>query len=209
MKFVELKKNLKIEIKNNYFLKGDDEYLLGHAYELIKDACNIDFPELNLLIFKEEIDFENVVKALETLPMFVDKKLIYVKVTTKDFKNESKLEEYLKNINPSSVLIVSVGNTGYLKNLEKSFEIVDCNRLTKDVVFPFVINELKKVKKTINKDACECLCDYCNCDLSKIVNELTKCTSYIGDRKVIQIEDIKLLVNKSIEFQKLSKLFLI
>ena len=201
MKFVELKKNLKTEIKNNYCLKGDDEYLLTHAYELIKNACNIDFPELNLLPFKEDVDFEEVVKALETLPMFVDRKLIYVKLTSKDFKNEQKLEEYLKNPNPTSVLVVSVGNTGYLKNFEKSFELVDCSRLNKDVVFPFVVSDLKKYNKTINKDACELLCDYCNCDLAKIINELTKCVSYVGDRDVVSIEDIKLLVNKSTEFQ--------
>jgi len=201
MKFVELKKTLKTEIKNNYFLKGDDEYLLSHAYELIKDACNIDFPELNLIVFKEDVDFDNVVKALETLPMFVDRKLIYVKLTSKDFKNESKLDDYLKNINPSSVLVVSVGNSGYLKSIEKHFEVVDCNRLSREVVFPFVVNELKKSNKTINKDACECLCDYCNCDLAKITNELTKCVSYIGDREVITTDDVKLLVSKSVEFQ--------
>ena len=151
MKFVELKKNLKTEIKNNYLLKGDDEYLLQHSYELIKNSCNIDFPELNLLVFKEEIDFENVVKALETLPVFVDKKLIYVKLSTKDFKNEQKLEEYLKNYNSTSILVVSVGNTGYLKNLEKHFEVIDCNRLSREVVFPFVVSELKKENKTILK----------------------------------------------------------
>lgn len=201
MKFVELKKNLKTTIKNNYILKGDDEYLLSHAFELIKDACNIDLPELNLLVFKEDVDFDLVTKALETLPVFVEKKLIHVKLTTKDFKNEAKLEEYLKNINQSSILVVSVGNTGYLKNLEKHFEVVDCNRLTKDIIFPFVVNELKKSNKTINKDACELLCEYCNCDLSKITNELTKCVSYIGDRESITSEDVKLLVGKSIEFQ--------
>lgn len=201
MKFIELKKSLKTEIKNNYFLKGDDEYLLSHAYELIKDACNIDFPELNLLVFKEDINFDDVVKALETLPMFVDKKLIYVKLTSKDYKNEAKLEEYLKNINPTSICIISAGTSGYLKSYEKYFEVIDCNRLNKDVVFPFVVNDLKKYNKSINKDACECLCDYCNCDLAKITNELTKCVSYIGDREIITIDDVKLLVNKSVEFQ--------
>lgn len=201
MKFVELKKNLKNEIKNNYILKGDDEYLLSHAYELIKNACNIEFPELNLLIFKEDVDFDLVVKALETLPMFVDKKLIYVKLTTKDYKNEQKLEDYLKNPNPTSILVVSVGNNGYLKNIEKNFEVIDCNRLTRDVVVPFVVNELKKYKKSINKEACELLCDYSNCDLSKITNELVKCVSYIGERETISEDDVKLLVNKSVEFQ--------
>lgn len=201
MKFVELKKNLKTEIKNNYILKGEDEYLLSHAFELIKDACNIELPELNLLTFKEDVDFDFVVKALETLPVFVDKKLIYVKLTSKDFKNESKLEEYLKNVNTTSVLVVSVSNTGYLKGLEKHFEVVDCNRLPKDIIFPFVVNELKKSGKTINKDACELLCDYTNCDLSKITNELTKCVSYIGDGEIIEIADIMLLVGKSVEFQ--------
>ena len=201
MKFTELKKTLKTTIKNCYMLKGDDEFLLTRSYELIRDALNIQVPELNLLIFKEDVDFDNVNKALETLPVFDTKKLVYVKLTSKDFKNEDKLNEYFNSINESSVLVVSVGNTGYLKNMEKSFEIVDCNRLNTDFIFPFVVAELKKSGKTISKTACELLCEYSNCDLAKIINELAKLVSYVGDREVIQDDDIKLLVNKSVEFQ--------
>lgn len=201
MKFTELKKSLKTEIKNCYMLKGEDEFLLTRSFDLIKDACNIQMPELNLLMFKEDVDFETVNKALETLPVFDDKKIVYVKLTAKDFKNENKLSDYFAHINPTTVLVVSVGNTGYLKTLEKNFEIVDCNRLNTDFIFPFVVAELKKSSKTISKDACECLCNYSNCDLAKIINELTKLTSYIGDRETITIDDVKLLVNKSVEFQ--------
>ena len=201
MKFTELKKSLKTEIKNCYMLKGDDEFLLGRSYELIKDACNIQMPELNILLFKEDVDFDNVSKALETLPVFDEKKIIYVKLSSKDFKNENKLTEYFGQVNSSTIFIVSVGTTGYLKSYEKNFEIVDCNRLNRDFIFPFVVAELKKNSKTISKDACEYLCDYTNCDLSKIVNELTKLTSYIGEREIISVDDVKLLVNKSVEFQ--------
>ena len=201
MKFTELKRSLKTGIKNCYMLKGDDEFLLTRSYELIKEACNIQMPELNLLIFKEEVDFDNVLKALETLPVFDDKKLIYVKLTSKDFKNDSKLTEYFSLINTSTVFVVSVGNTGYLKSMEKYFEVVDCNRLNQDFIFPFVVAELKKSGKTITKDACQVLCDYSNCDLAKIVNELTKLTSYVGEKDTIETEDVKTLVNKSVEFQ--------
>lgn len=182
-------------------LKGEDEFLLTRSFDLIKDACNISMPELNLLIFKEDIDFDNVAKALETLPVFDEKKIVYVKLTSKDFKNENKLTDYFNQVNPTTVFVVSVGNTGYLKSYEKNFEVVDCNRLNKDFIFPFVVAELKKNNKNITKDACECLCDYSNCDLAKIINELTKLTSYIGDREIISVDDVKLLVNKSVEFQ--------
>ena len=201
MKFVELKKSLKNSIKNAYLLKGDDEILLTRSFELVKESVNIQVQELNLLLFKEDVDFEQVVKALETLPVFDEKKLVYVKLTSKDFKNEDKLAHYFNNVNESSILVVSVGNTGYLKNSEKFFEIVDCNRLNNDFIFPFVIAELKKTSKTISKTACEVLCEYTNCDLSKIINELAKLVSYIGDRAVIEETDVKILVNKSVEFQ--------
>jgi len=201
MKFTELKRSLKTEIKNCYMLKGEDEFLLIRSFELIKEACNIQMPELNLLIFKEDVDFDNVAKALETLPVFDEKKIVYVKLTSKDFKNDNKLVDYFNQINPTTVLVISVGSTGYLKSYEKFFEVVDCNRLSKDFIFPFVVAELKKTNKTITKDACECLCDFTNCDLAKILNELTKLTSYVGDREIIAIEDVRLLVNKSVEFQ--------
>lgn len=201
MKFVELKRTLKDKIENCYLLKGDDPFLLDRSYSLIYDALNISMDDLNVSKFIEQVDFEDVIKALNTLPVFAKYRLVYVKLSSKDFKNEKQLGAYFENVNPTSVLVVDEGNDDFLKSLAKEFTLVDCNRLSKEIVFPFVASELKKYSKTISKSACELLCDYTNNDLSKINNELIKLAGYIGDRNEISVDDIEKMVTKSTEFQ--------
>lgn len=201
MKFVELKRTLKDKIENCYLLKGDDPFLLDRSYSLIYDALNMSMDDLNVSKFSEQVDFEDVVKALNTLPVFVKYRLVYVKLSSKDFKNEKQLGAYFESVNPTSVLVVDEGNDDLLKSFAKEFTFVDCNRLSKEIVFPFVASELKKYGKTISKPACELLCDYTNNDLSKINNELIKLAGYIGDRDEISVDDIEKMVTKSTEFQ--------
>ncbi len=201
MKFAELKKSLKSNIENCYLLKGDDPFLLDKSYHLIYDASEMTMDDLNINKFEENVDFDAVIKALNTLPVFAKYRIVYVKLAGKDFKNEKMLSKYFENPNPSAILIVDSGNEDYLKTLSKSFTLVDCNRLSKDVVFPFVASELKKYNKTIARQACEKLCDFTNNDLSKIANELQKLVGYVGDNAEINADDVEKMVTKSTEFQ--------
>lgn len=201
MKFAELKKTLKTEINSSYYIKGDDPFLHERAFRLIYDASEMAMDDLNVNRFEENVDFDQVVKALNTLPVFAKYRIVYVRLYGKDFKNEKALGEYLKNENPTSILIVDVGNEDYLKSLAKELTLVDCNRLSREIVFPFVASDLKKQNKTITRSACDLLCDFTNNDLSKINNEIQKLVGYIGDRTEIQEQDIEAMVTKSIEFQ--------
>ncbi len=201
MKFAELKKSLKSNIESCYLLKGDDSFLIDRSYSLIYDALNMTMDDLNVNKFEEAVDFEMVIKALNTMPVFTEHRLVYVRLSAKDFKNEKLLKDYFENANPTSVLVVNEGQEDLMKTLAKEFTLVDCNRLSKDLIFPFVASELKKYNKTITKEACEKMCDFTNNDLSKIVNELVKLVGYIGDRPQIEADDIDNMVTKSTEFQ--------
>lgn len=203
MKYVELKNSLKTKIWNNYLLTGADEFLLNKSVDLIFNALKINIVEMNYIKFiGEGVDFESVVKALNTMPVFDEKKLVVVYLNVKtSVSNLPKLVEYLKNPNSQSVLIVVLGENNDLKLNTNKFEIVDCNKLSADVVDKFVLNELKQTNTQITKQALKTLNEYCVYDLTKIVKELTKLTSFVADKKLIEEQDVKLLVNKTLEFQ--------
>ena len=79
MKFEELKQSLKTNIETSYLIRGVDEYLLASAVNLIVKYSEIELPDLNLIKFNEPpIDCENVVRALDTMPIFSKKKLVYL-----------------------------------------------------------------------------------------------------------------------------------
>lgn len=203
MKYVELKNSLKTNIFNNYLLTGSDEFLLNKSVELIFNALNIGIVEMNYIKFLgESVDMEDVVKALETMPVFDEKKLVVVYLNIKTgVSNLAKLTEYLKNPNPQSVLVVVAGDNNDLKANAQKFEIVDCNKLSEDVVEKFVLSELRQTNTNITKTALKTLNEYCVYDLTKIVKELAKLVNFVSDKKLIEENDVKLLVQKTLEFQ--------
>lgn len=204
MKYVELKNSLKTNICNNYLLFGADEFLLNKSVELIFNALHINVVDMNYQKFLgENLDYADVVKALETMPVFDEKKLVVVYLNIKtSTTNLNQLSAYLKNPNPQSVLVLVAGdNISDVKSVESKFEKVDCNRLTEEVVNKFVLSELKKSNTNITASALKTLNEYCVYDLTKIVNEVTKLVSYVSDKKLIEEKDVKNLVNKTVEFQ--------
>lgn len=206
MKFEELKNNLKQEIKSGYYLCGVDEFLLSSAYKLIIKYSNLECIDLNLIEFKEGIiDGEDVVRALNTLPVFCNKKIVYLDLRmskSSDIKNGKLIEEYLKSPNPTSVLVVNVGSNSTLKCFDcKLLTMVDCDRLSFNIVSLKIKQLAQSDGKTIDDNAIKLLNDYTLGDLAKIIVELKKLCAYIGERKDIQVNDIKTLTHKSLEYQ--------
>lgn len=204
MQYVELKNSLKNNICNNYALVGVDEFLLNKSCELIYNSLNLQMPTLNYVKFIGEIvDFNDVVKFLNTMPMLDEKKLAIVNLNVKtNILNLPKLAEYVKQPNSQAVLVLVLGeNDKDFKSIISNFEIVDCNRLTEKFVDSFILSELKKSQTQIVADALKTLKDYCVCDLTKINAELNKLISYVSEKKLIEKCDVELMVNKTLEFQ--------
>ena len=207
MKFADLKKSVKVNILPAYGLVGNDEFLLSRSYNIIADALSVEMPEMNVNVYNDEsVDFNAVVKGLETLPFFSAKRLIYVNLVNRsagDVQNIKLLEDYLDAPSEFSVLVVNFGNEiqECFKGLSKKLELVDCNKLDKNLALKFINFEALKYNKSFTRPALDCLYDYTLGDLSKMNHELIKLCSYTGDRQQIEMDDIKNICTKSIEFQ--------
>lgn len=204
MQYVELKNSLKTNINNGYALVGIDEFLLNKSCELICNALNLQMPTLNYIKFiGESIDFNEVVKFLNTMPVFDDKKLAVVNLNLKTtFNNLQALADYLKKPNNQAVLVLVLGeNDKEFKSVVSNLTIVDCNRLPEKFVDSFILAELKKSQTQIEAQALKTLKDYCVCDLTKINTELNKLVSFVSDKKLIKLSDVELMVTKTLEFQ--------
>lgn len=204
MKFEELKNNLKSKIEPAYLLMGVDEFLLSSAYNLIVKYSGMQMEDLNLIKFGEGIiDMKDVVRALNTLPVFCDKKIVYLDIRMSklnELKNIKDLQEYLECPNMSSVLIVNMGSND-IKFIDKNIEIIDCNRLGINIVSLKIKQIANMSNKNISEETIKLLYDYTLGDLAKITVELNKLISYVGDKDSIEISDIKELVTPSLEYQ--------
>lgn len=204
MQYIELKSSLKTNVNNGYALIGMDEFLLNKSCELIFNALSLQMPTLNYVKFiGESIDFLEVVKFLNTMPVFDDKKLAVVNLNVKtSVLNVLSLLEYLKNPNKQAILVLVLGeNDKEFKNIIPQLMVVDCNRLPEKFIDNFILSELNKYQIQIEYNALKTLKDYCVCDLTKITTELSKLVSFVSDKKLVSYLDVELLVNKTVEFQ--------
>lgn len=206
MKFEDLKASLRMGSRSAYMLIGVDEYLLTTSYNLIVKYSNIEIPDLNIIKFGEgAIDCNDVVRALNTLPVFSDKKVVLLDLRMSkksDLKNVKVLNEYLKAPNQSAILVVDIGACDEDFGIEKvSFEVVDCNRLDEKIVKAKMLATFKGYGKSISESACSKLIEYCLCDLSKVLLECEKLVAFVGERTEILEIDIDEIVTRSIEYQ--------
>lgn len=201
MKFEELKKSLQSNIANNYLLYGNDAFVLQYAEQMIVSACNIQFPEMNDMRFGEDFDMQMVLKALDTVPMMSDKKVVRVDISDPK-RNCQDLVKYLDSPNPTSVLIVNIHDQkDNYKTLVSAMNSVDCNKLSEKLVSAFLTRELKKYNKSITASALQKLVQYCLLDMSTCMNEAKKVALIIGDRTTIEDADIENNVTKNMEYQ--------
>ncbi len=205
MKFQDLKASLKEKVYPAYLLWGVDEFLLTSAYKLIQKYGQIEFEDLNLIRFVEGvIDFDEVIRACDTMPVFSKRKLVYVDLRMSkkaELKNIKSLEKYLLNPNPQSVLVVNVGDNEDISLDKKVFCEVDCNRLDYKIVALKIKATLNAKGKNIDDNATKLLFEYCLGDMTKALLECEKLISFVGDRKDITNADISAIVTPSLEYQ--------
>ena len=207
IKFEDLKGCLKQKIGTVYLLSGIDEYLLSSAYKMIVKASELEVEDLNLIKFAEGvIDCNDIVRACETMPVFSNKKIVYLDLRLAkktELKNVKLLNDYINNANPTTVLIINTGANDDDFGLDKkALELVDCNRLDIKFVEAKVNSVLRAKQKSISQSALKMLIEYCLGDMAKIMVETDKLVSFIGGRVEIQNSDIEEIVTRSIEYRK-------
>ena len=192
MKFIELNKNLKENIKTLYNLKGNDFFLIKQALTNIKSAVIKDLEELNYVKFDaEKMKKEQAYEQIVILPMCNDYRLVV-------FENPS--QEVVKLLNKEdfsdlSTVVVCVN----AENLSTG-EVVDCAKMDKSDITKYILNNLSKNGLSIEEQAMDYLIDATNGNMSHIVNELKKLTAYSKDIGTITIDTVTNLVANSEEY---------
>ncbi len=195
-----------------YFLFGKDTYRsrqkLNQIIERYKKRhqSGLNFIDINL----EEQDLQDFEKAIKTVSMFDEKKLIVVKGAFKQSDNlQQKLLDHLKKrklIKDQNTIIVFWVEQVDLKNelaqfLNKKaktqkFELLSSSKLKK-----WTEKYIQQQEGKIDAQAIRILIEYIGNDLWRMSNEIDKLLSYKSNQKDKQIkaEDIQQLVKPEID----------
>ena len=204
MKYIELKSNLKQEIKNAYLIYGDDRYLCYDALKKIENSLNISIIDMNsVTISGDSTSAKEIIESANLYPFGDEFRLVVVKNfnPSKDKQASGVIQEYLNKPLRSTVLVFfSPDGSEFFKGM-KNIEHVDCSKIDAKTISIFVKNHLAKMSIQSNDEAIDKLILYCNYDMARVTSELEKLSAYVLDTKVLTSDIVEKNVVQDREFQ--------
>lgn len=205
-----------------YVFYGNEEFLIEESMKLIlENAIDGGEREFNFdVIYGGEIDVQNLISLLLMLPVMSPKRVVVMQNAEK-FLNKllrSKKEKgveifinYLKKPNPDTIFIIILSEPDFEKDIyKKLFELADVVDLKAPYDWQIPSWIAKRVKergkeppwngKEITDEACKLLQAYAGNSLRELDNEITKLFIFTGEKKRIDVEDVKQAVGLSRTF---------
>ncbi len=181
---------------------GSESYLLSRMLKQLLDATvPIQDRDFNLQIFYvRESSAEQILDNAYTLPVFAQRRVVVVRGTDK-FKAEDfeALLPYVKNPIPETCLIFIAEKIDrrkkFFQTVQKKGELVEFKPLYDNQIPSFVKEQVVAAGYRMTEDALAEFSRRSGTNLQEIVGELEKLFQYIGDKQVIDGEDIRAIVS--------------
>jgi DNA polymerase-3 subunit delta len=191
------------ELKNGkvhpvYFLSGEEPYFIDSISNYISNnILSESEKDFNQTIFYgKDSQPSQVIEACLRFPMMAQYNLILLK-EAQEMKNIAELDSYVKNANPTTILVICHKHkkvdkrTKFYKTLKDSAVVFEGKKIYENKVAQWVKSYLEEKNYTIDNKATYILSEYLGNDLNKISNELNKLFIVIGENQHISLEDIE------------------
>lgn len=196
-----------------YFLEGDEPYYIDALADIIEANALQDFEkEFNQsILYGKDVDMGRVISEAKRFPMMADKSVIIVReaqevkdldktIPVKQGKSTvevSLLEEYIKNPQPTSILVLcyKYKKLDARKSLSKSIKqhttYLHSEKLKDYQLSAWLDGYCKQEKISITAKANALLCEYLGNDLQKISNEISKLLLNKSGNRSIDENDVQ------------------
>ena len=190
-----------------YLLYGTENYLIKKEINKILEFNSID--EINISEYNLEVDnFKDILEDVETISMFGDKKCVIVSnsyiFTAKNIKSDNEPElllNYLKNINPDTILIFTTDSEKLderkkiVKEIKKVGTVKEYNK-SNDLTN--IVRDMFKEYK-IDNNVIRFFIDRCGNNLDILSKEVEKIKTYKDNDLIVTKDDIINLTTKNID----------
>ncbi len=187
-------------IKPIYVLHGTDSFLRdGYRRQIVDSIVGDGDPQLCVSSFEASAELAEVLDELRTPSFLAPCRVVIIRdgdafVTS----YREQLEKYLNSpaSNAALVLIVNTWNRAWRisKLAAKIGHTFDCSAESGAKLTERVISFAKKREVRIGTQAAELLAQMIGSDLAAIDSEIEKLSLYVGDRKIITVEDVEAIV---------------
>lgn len=188
-----------------YLFYGEEDFLIEEATDAVIDAALAqDERGFNLdRLYGSEADTRDVVSHASSFPMMAERRVVVVREVEK-LGQPDVLASYIENPSPSTCLVLTSSKPDFRRKpfvtAKKHGFVVECKPLWDNQVPSWIVQRVKKSGHEIDLDAASMLLAYVGSSLREIVNELEKIYLYVGDKKIITVDDITSVVGVSREF---------
>lgn len=182
---------------NFYLLYSDDVSLLNNEVLKLKNSLNIN----DETIYYDIDNISDIVVEASTVGMFNPYKFIVIDCSSYKDIDISLLEDYFKSYNVNSYLIFIYKGT--IDSRKKLFKLISDNGIvmkldiSNDYLNDFVNDYLKKNNYRMEGTTISYFLSRCGNNIDNIKNELDKLMLYKPDEKIINNDDISLLIQES------------
>src|SRR5665647_1268500 len=196
------KKNI---YKPLYWLEGDEDFFIDEVmdYSEKKILSQAD-AEFNLTAFYgKDANWADIVNACRRYPMFAERQVVLLK-EAQQMKDVDKLESYVENPLPSTILVVSYkgktldGRQKFSKLIKKKGEVFLSKKMYENQLPGWINSYMHTNGFTIKPKALALLVDHIGNDLSRIVNEIEKLSLNLKEKNITE-DDIEKFIGISKE----------
>lgn len=168
-------------IKPVYYLMGDEAYYIDRVADFIVDSLlKPEERDFNLVtLFGADTDIDTIITSAKAFPMGADHLVIVVK-EAQNLKHIERLELYLRQMQPSTVLIFCHKNGSLDRRLKVAQQIVkvgvvyESKKLYDNKLPGFVTDYLRRRRIAAAPGAAEMVAELVGSDLNRIASELDK-----------------------------------
>ncbi len=186
-------------IKPVYFLMGEEPYYIDKLSEFIED--NILSEEEKgfnqMVLYGRDVSVEDIIGNAKRFPMMAEHQVVIVKEAQDLSRTIDKLEAYVANPQPTTILVVNYKykkidkRKSLYKAIKKNGVVFESKKLYDNQVPDWIRRVLSGQSYSITPKAALMLAEFLGTDLSKINNELEKLKIVLPEGTEITPEHIE------------------
>ncbi len=186
------------------FLFGEESFSLERTAEKIRDlAVPSDCRDFNYNVYHgKEGRAEEILDAVQTLPVFADRRLVHVKEAQHLPAAELEgLLSYLKKPVPESILLLTAdkidGRKKFFQEFKKHGSLIEFKKPYDNQIPAFVKERAREAGRLFTEEALALFCKRAGSNLQELHGELTKLFAYVGTRDLVDVDDVTAIVSDS------------
>jgi DNA polymerase III subunit delta len=206
----------KRQLAGVYLLYGTETFLIHETIQLfITNVLSEEEKDFNFSTYDlEETPVEAAIEDAETFPFMGERRLIVLqnpvfltseKTKEKVEHNITKLEEYLSNPAPYSIVVIAAPyekldeRKKITKELKRKAEVVEAKKLSEIELKNWIKSRVATHGVQIDEKAIEKMIAIAGSNLFVLTNEIDKMSLYVEATKKIDTQVVELLVSKTLE----------